>query len=145
MVVHLLPVLRWLSATHKLLVTKAQSGAVSEALEDADDCANGNGGEEGFVLDNLRDLILGLLGFGLVVDLALLDVLCGGLGGLGIGLRCGGRIEGVAVEEILQKRLALVHTLGRQCTYVGNGAKKLNGSKHVGGVEEERERRNNSR
>jgi hypothetical protein len=112
---------------------------VSEAFEDADDSADGDGGQEGLVLDDLGDLVFGLLCFGLVVDLAFLDVLGGGFGGLGVGLGGGGGIEGVAVEEVLDASAGQLWD-GVGGTYVGKRAEELDGGKHIGAVEQKRER-----
>ena len=112
---------------------------MSEALKDSDDGANGNCGEEGLVLDNLGDLILCVLGFGLVVNLALLDVLCGSFGSLGVGLGCRRVIEGVAVEEILGESVSRLWGRNRVDTYVSDGSEKLDGCKHIRAIEKERE------
>lgn len=121
------------------LVAESQSGAVSEAFDDTDNGTNGQHSQEGLVLDDLDHFVLGLLCLSLVVDVALLDILGGGLRGLSIALRCGAVVEGVAVEEVLFLTLVLHGGQKGTLTYVGNWAEELNGSKHVGGVEEERE------
>jgi hypothetical protein len=71
------------------LVTKSQGASVSEALEDAHNGAEGDDAEEAAVGCNLDDLVLGFFGFGLVVDLVVLDVLGGRFHSFGVGLGCG--------------------------------------------------------
>lgn len=85
---------------------------MSEALEDADDSAERDDGQEGLVLDDLRSLIFDFLGFGLVVDAAFFDVFGGSLGGFGVGLGGGGLVEVVAVEEVLLKELGKIGGCG---------------------------------
>lgn len=69
-----------------------------KALDDADDGAEANDAEEALVLNDLGDLIFGVLSLGLVVDAAFFDVLGGGLGGFGVAFGRGARVKGVAME-----------------------------------------------
>ena len=79
---------------------------MSEALQEAHDGAKGQHSQEALVLECLDDLIFRLLGLGLVIDTAFLDVLSGGLGALGVTFGCSGG-EGIAMEEVLGGLLGL--------------------------------------
>ena len=94
---------------------------MSESFDYSDHGTNSQGCQEALVLEGLDDIVFGVLGFGLVVDFVLFDVLGGGLDFLDVVF---GRIVTVAV--------AGEHV-------VGDGAKKLDWGEHVRGVEEDGE------
>ena len=94
---------------------------MSESFDDTDHGTDSQGCEEALVLEGLDDIVFGVLGFGLVVDFVLFDVLGGGLDFLDVVF---GRIVTVAV--------ASEHV-------VGDRAKKLDWGEHVRGVEEDGE------
>jgi hypothetical protein len=120
------------------LVTESQRTSVRETLDDADDGADSNGGQEALVLDNLCNLVFSVLGLSLVVNFAIFDVLGGRLGGFGVALGRGRVVEGVAVEEILES-VSLLFRAMVKFAHVGDGTKELDGGEHIGGVEQKRE------